>query len=172
MLKRHLPLTGASFGALLFAIATALYPGGTRASPNSVGYDWAQNYVSTLFEATAINGAANPARYAAVPAMFFGCISVTAIFKHLATKHNSRPMQKLIAIGGIGSMLFAFLAVTTPLHDLLLGIGLLMFMGAAFATLKLQHELRQTKLFFFGIVSIAMLAARCMWPNAILPMAR
>lgn len=158
-LKRTLPVIGIAVGSLLFVVATLFYPGGTRTSINSVGYDWAQNYVSTLFEPVALNGAVNPARHIAIPAMLSGCVSVATIFGHLAIKCNARSMQKLIALGGTGSMVFAFLAVTTPLHDQLLGIGLLMFMGAAIATLKLQRWLRQSRLVFFGTASIAMLAA-------------
>lgn len=159
LLKFTLPIAGVAVASLLFVVATALYPGGTRTSINSVGYDWAQNYVSTLFEPVALNGAVNPARHIAIPAMLSGCISVVAMFGHLAIQRTARPMQKLIALGGTGSMVCAFLAVTTPLHDLMLGIGLLMFFGAALATLKLQRLLRQTRLFFFGMASIAMLAA-------------
>lgn len=55
-------------------------------------------------------------------------------------------------------MVYAFLAVTTPMHDLLVNIALLSFLAAALATLQMQHAVRQTTLVLFGMACLALLA--------------
>ena len=157
MTKQYLPLIGIVVSILLFVGAAAYYPGGTLDATNLAGYDWTQHYISTLFAATALNGAANPARYFAIPAMLFLCVSVAAVFKHLSRQSPSKLGQTTIQTGGIGSMVYAFLAVATPLHDLLMNIALLFFLAAAVATLHLLYTMRQTTLALFGIACLACL---------------
>ena len=67
MLKYHLPVIGVLAAFCLFVVAAIYYPGGTMDSASTVGYSWAHNFVSSLFASRAPNGAANPARYIAVP---------------------------------------------------------------------------------------------------------
>jgi hypothetical protein len=69
--KRSLHAIGIALSICLFVVAAAHYPGGTLDSISSAGYDWKRYFISTLFAAKAINGADNPARYFAVPAMLF-----------------------------------------------------------------------------------------------------
>jgi predicted acyl esterase len=59
--RSHLPLLGIVISMCLFFVATTYYPGGTADSATSVGYDWAHNFISSLFAAKALNGA--PVRY-------------------------------------------------------------------------------------------------------------
>lgn len=69
MFKYHLPAIGVPAALCLFVVAAIYYPGGTMDSACTVGYSWAHNFVSSLFASRALNGAANPAGYVAVPAM-------------------------------------------------------------------------------------------------------
>ena len=56
-----LPLALAA-GTFLFLVAAARYPGGSQRDATAPGFAWADNYVSNLFPATAVNGAPNASR--------------------------------------------------------------------------------------------------------------
>jgi len=57
--KRYSTLFAIILAVSLLLIAIMVYPGGSRADKNSVGFDWKNNYVSNLFTETAINGSHN-----------------------------------------------------------------------------------------------------------------
>jgi hypothetical protein len=84
-------------------VATTYYPGGTTDSATSVGYGWAHNFISSLFAVKALNGAANPARIVAIPAMLVLCVSIGALFKSVSNKSPSKIHRKTIEISGIGA---------------------------------------------------------------------
>jgi hypothetical protein len=153
---RHLPLIGIVIGVSLFFVAAAYYPGGTTDSATSVGYDWARNFICSLFAARALNGAANPARFVAIPAMLMVCVSIGALFKSISNKSTSGIQRKAIEIGGIGSMVYAFLAIT-PMHNLMVNIALTFALIALFATLHLLYVKRRSLLFFVGSACILLL---------------
>ncbi len=62
MLRRHWPSIGAVAALGTLTIAMRRYPGGTTTSAATVGYRLFENFISTLFAKTALNGAPNPAR--------------------------------------------------------------------------------------------------------------
>src|SRR5437762_3592279 len=98
VIKRYLPLAGILSSFVLFVLAAARYPGGTLESADLVGYDWTRHYISTLFAAAALNGAANPSRFFAIPAMAIFCLSIAVVFKSVSLKSGSRPLRKTIEI--------------------------------------------------------------------------
>src|SRR5262245_35293454 len=114
MKMNQLPLAGVLASFALFGAATLLYPG---------GYDWTRDFISTLFAPTTPAGAPNAARYVAALAMFVLCLSLAVVFKLVSRRVRGRTLRKTLEIGGIGSMVYAFLAVT-PMHDLVLAIAL------------------------------------------------
>lgn len=154
--KSHLPLLGIILSLCLFFVATTCYPGGTTDSATSVGYDWARNFISSLFAPKALNGAANPARLVAIPAMLVFCVSLGALFKSISNQSPARAFRKTIEISGIGAAVYAFLVVT-PMHDLMINIGLPFDLIALFATLHLLYVMRRSLLFFVGSVCILLL---------------
>jgi hypothetical protein len=156
MKKRHLPLIGILVSVVLFALSGSYYPGGTSDSPDSAGYDWSRNFISTLFAPIALNGAANPARRLAIPAMLVFCISIGVLFRNISRKVKSRFHRKTIEIGGIGTAIYAFLVVT-PMHDLLVSIALLFFLVAVLATLHLLYVEGHMGLFYSGITCLTLL---------------
>jgi hypothetical protein len=147
MKKGYLALVGVLASFVLFGLSTARYPG---------GYDWAHHFVSTLFHPTALNGAENAARPIAVLAMFMFCVSMGILFKGISSKGKSRFHKKTIEIGGIGSMVYAFLVVT-PMHDLLVTIGFLFFVAAMLATLHLLYVERHPRMLYAGIICLLLL---------------
>jgi hypothetical protein len=155
-LRSHLPLLGIVVSVCLFFVAATYYPGGTTDSATSVGYQWAHNFLSSLFAPIALNGAANPARYVAILAMLVLCVSIGVLFKSISNKSTSKIHRKMIEIGGIGSAVYAFLVVT-PMHDLMVDIGLSFALIAQLATLHLLYVMRSWRLFFVGSVCIVLL---------------
>jgi hypothetical protein len=63
--------------------------------------------------------------------------------------------QKTIEIAGIGSMVYAFLVVT-PMHDMLVGVGLVFFVTAMFVTLHMLYLERNFGMLDAGIVCLAL----------------
>ncbi len=155
-LRSHIPLLGIVISVCLFFVATTYYPGGTTDSAATVGYEWAHNFVCSLFAPVALNGAPNPARYVAIPAMLVLCISIGVLFKIISNKSTSRIHRKTIEIGGIGSAVYGFLVVT-PMHDLMIDIVLPFALVGLLATLHLLYVLRSWRLFFMGSVGIVLL---------------
>lgn len=119
-------------------------------APHTIGYNWSSNTISALFQPTAISGAANPARYVAVPAVLLYCISMGFVFKRISRKAATNKHQKVIEIGGVGSMVYAFLVVT-PMHDLMVTIALLFFVVAVSGILHSLYTAKKFHLVVFGI---------------------
>jgi len=155
MLKYHWPAIGIAIALCLFVVAAMYYPGGTTDSAVTIGYNWAHNFVSSLFAARALNGAPNPARVIAIPAMLLMCVSLGVMFRRIAMKVNSRVHKQTIEIGGIGAMVYAFLVVT-PMHDLMVTIGLLFWLVALFATMHALSIERRGLLSGWGALCIAL----------------
>ena len=145
----HLPLTGVFASFVMFAMAALFYPG---------GYDWSRDFLSTLFAPSTATGATNPARSLAVVAMFVFCLSVAVLFKMVSSRATGRGLGKTLEIGGIGSMVYAFLVVT-PMHDLLIGIALLFFVSAMSAALRLASLEGRPVLFWSGLMGLGLLLA-------------
>lgn len=150
-----MPVIGIAVALCLFVVATIYYPGGTTDSASTVGYSWTHNFVSSLFASRALNGAANSARYFAILAMLFFCLGLGLMFKRISIKVRSRIHKKTIEIGGIGSMVYGFLVVT-PMHDLMVSIGLLLGLAALFATTHALYVERRRLLFVWGSICIAL----------------
>lgn len=116
------------------------------------GYDWARHYISTLFITGGIT-----ARSLAIAAMLLLCSSLSIVFSGVSSKAPSTWLRKGIAIGGIGSMVYAFLAVVTPMHDLLVNIALMFFLVATVAILQMLARARQAALLIAGLACLASL---------------
>ena len=112
-----------TFGILIFiglsVYAASLYPGGSQADINSVGFDWVNNYWCNLMLENALNGQENPARPIAILAMIILCSSVTLNYFYFATIfEKNRIWKMIIKISGTLSMLSAVFIFTTY-HDIM-----------------------------------------------------
>lgn len=154
--KTHGPTIGLLASACLFVLAAAYYPGGTTFSASTVGYDWTRNFIATLFAPTALNGSANAARSFAIPAMLLLCASLAFVFKNISRKAKSKVHRKTIEIAGIGSMVYSSLVVT-PMHNLMVNIGLLFFVAAVLATLHALYVERELRLLLVGLLGLVLL---------------
>lgn len=153
-LKNYVSAIGIALALCLFVAATMNYPGGTTDSPNTVGYSWTHNFISTLFAPRALNGEANPARYFAVLSMLSLCLSIGLMFKQISTRVRSRVHGKTIEIAGIGTAVYSFLVVTR-MHDLMVTIGLVFSLVALVATAHALYAERRWLLFGWGSLCIA-----------------
>jgi hypothetical protein len=111
---------------LFFTIAVWIYPGGTYQNKNTVGFSWTENYISNLFEATALNGAENRSRIWAYFGVFFYSITCAVFFVNMSRKIPDKGSANVIKYIGILTMPVTFL-IATPLHNLMLNISNLLF---------------------------------------------
>ncbi|MDB5013068.1 MAG: hypothetical protein JWQ25_1270 [Daejeonella sp.] len=121
MLRKYSILLSLIISIVLLVIATLYYPGGSQLDKNSIGYDWANNYLSNLFGEKAVNGAHNPSQFWAVFGMLFLCVSFALFFIEFSKKISSKSSARIIRYCGVSAMIFAFLAVT-PYHDTMIMI--------------------------------------------------
>ena len=159
MTRRDLPLFGIAASLPLFALAAAHYPGGNDWDREAVGFRFAENYVCALFQPLALNGAENAARKFAVPAILLLCVSMAYMFWAVSRESRERATRKTIEIFGIGAMVYTFLGVNTPMHDLLVVIAAAFFGVAALGMLRLLHASRRRIGLLGGWLCLALLIA-------------
>jgi len=117
LIVNRIPLIGILCFVLLFIFSSTLYPGGSQADVNSVGFDWVHNYWCNLMRVNGINGAINPARPFALFALIMLCGSIAVFAYQFAEFSNlSELWKKIIKWGGILSMSSATL-LPTAYHD-------------------------------------------------------
>lgn len=142
MSLRWVPLIGVLVGVGCFGGATSLHPG---------GYDWSRDYLSTLLRA-----ASCPARTLAIAGLLLFSASIGLVFERLARAAESSRTAKVIRIGGIGSMVYASLAIT-PMHDLMVTIALLFFVTGVLALLQALSASREIWFLVAGFGSLGLL---------------
>jgi len=107
----------------LYGYSSTLYPGGSEADLNHLGFDWANNYWCNLMNELAMNGEVNPARPFAISAMMILCLSILVFFIQFARRMATNLFwKKIIPIFGIISMIFAAL-ISTQYHDSMISLS-------------------------------------------------
>lgn len=150
-LLRLFPLFGILAYVSLFCFSSTLYPGGSKADANSIGFDWVHNYWCNLLNDAAINGAPNPGKTFAVIAMIILCTSVLVFFVNFGLNFaKGKIWKRFILIGGTLSMLFAFL-ISTKFHDLM---TILSSIFGLFALIGIMLELYQSQLTYYKIGAV------------------
>lgn len=147
----YLPIIGILLFWGLFFYAATLYPGGSPADINSIGYDWVHNYWCNLLSINATNGKPNPARTIAILAMIILCLSLLFFFIQFANKVvQHKTWQKVILYGGSFSMLFAVF-IFTEYHDLMTTLSSVF---GVFAVLGIIQALYKSELNFYKITGV------------------
>lgn len=131
MVKKYSVLIGISIAVLLLLMATFVYPGGSLADKDSVGFVWSKNFISNLFAAKAVNDSDNPSRVWADTGMIFLAVSFALFFVKFSKKIPVKSAANVIKYLGAGGMLFTFLIVT-PLHDVMITISSTLFLVSLF----------------------------------------
>ena len=132
----------------LYIYSTLLYPGGSQANLDYIGFDWVNNYLCNLFNEQGMNGQINPARPIAITSMIILCFSLMLFFIQFARKQATSSFWRLvIPISGITSMLFTILLVT-KYHDLMTSISSIF---GAIAVIGIIWEVYKSKLNTFKL---------------------
>ncbi len=149
-LLTYLPTIGILIFFGLFVYAASLYPGGSQADINSVGFDWS-NYWCNLMLGKALNGQDNPAQPVAILAIIILCSSVTLNYFYFADFFEKNRIWKLIIkIAGTISMVAAVFIFTTY-HDTM---TTLLSVFGAIGILAIIRTLYKNKMIWFIITGI------------------
>ena len=145
-----------TFGILIFlgmsVYSTSLYPGGSQADANSVGFDWANNFWCNLMAENGVNGLKNRARPIAVFASIILSLSMILFFFHFA-KHfvKDSVWKNIIKVTGTISMSSAIF-IFTKFHDIM--TTLLSVFGVV-VIIGIIRTLHKNNMTFFKISGIA-----------------
>ncbi len=149
------PIFGILVFVILYIVAALLYPGGSQADKNSIGFSWVNNYWCNLLNEKAINNQYNSAKPFAVAAMLVLCFTLS-LFWFLFAKHMqiAKRLKLIIQISGTLSMVSAFLLLANINHDLAINIASSL---GVIATIGAFIGLYTNKLYFlfaFGLLII------------------
>lgn len=151
------PLMGIGAFIQLYLVATLLYPGGSQANPQSIGFSWLHNYWCNLFNVEAINGQLNPARPVALLAMLILCVSLAMLWYILPNLFAfNRISSKIIQGTGLLSMLLAGL-IFTPYHDLFINLAGLLGLITLLYTFSGLYQGQYKNLFWLGCSCLALM---------------
>ena len=118
-LLKYLPTIGIIIFICIYIYASNLYPGGSQADINSMGFDWSNNYWCNLMRENGLNGVKNDARPIALIGIILLCGSMIVFFFQFAN-HFERNLnwRMAIKISGILAMLSASF-IFTEYHDIM-----------------------------------------------------
>lgn len=117
ILVNYVPSIGIVLFLLLFIYSSTLYPGGSQANIDTLGYDWVNNYWCNLMVKIAVNGEINHARPYAITGIIILCISLLLFFFQFAITFQKKNIwRNIFLISGLFSMLSASL-IFTSYHD-------------------------------------------------------
>jgi hypothetical protein len=157
-LLRLLPTLGIFIFMGLYVYSTSLYPGGSQADLNSIGFDWRNNYWCNLMSENGMNGHVNPARPVALIAMVILCSSMTLFFFQFANYfEKNRNWKMTIKIAGTLAMLSAVF-IFTRFHDVMTTI--LSFCGVI-GIIGIIRALHKNQMTFFKVSGIICMLLIC-----------
>ncbi|TJY33929.1 hypothetical protein [Pontimicrobium aquaticum] len=149
-----LPTFGILIFVVLFVYAASLYPGGSQADINSVGFDWFNNFWCNLMLENALNGQENLARPTAFIAIIILCSSVALNYYYFASIFEKNRAWKLILkISGTISMVSAVF-IFTKYHDVMTTLLSVFGTFGIIAIMRRLHKNNMTFLKISGIVCI------------------
>jgi hypothetical protein len=123
MIKKNVILSGIIIAIILLFTATLNYPGGSLKNEFSVGFDWANNYISNLLSPQAVNGMENAARPWAVGGVLFLSASFGLFFMRFSNRIKVKSAANIIKYLGVFATLCAFLTVLPSLHDIMVTLS-------------------------------------------------
>jgi hypothetical protein len=151
------PITGIIVFALLYIIATTLYPGGNQADTTAAGFSWRHNYWCNLLNEKAMNGAANTARPVALTAMMALCVTLASFWYLLAAVQPFSSLQKKLLLGSGISSAVAGVFIFTPYHDAMINISGVMAVVAFTLLMSALYKNRWLALFYAGVFNIVLI---------------
>ena len=151
-----LPMAGMILFVVFYIIAALMYPGGSYAFPNQIGFNLKDNYLCDLLDAQTINGLQNTARTYAHIALAILCFSLMLLWvllPHLFTVKNKS--QIIMSIAGILSMVIT-LFLASEVHDVIIRIAGVFGTLALILTVLQLYKDRYIMLFYLGIICLVL----------------
>ncbi|MBC7850457.1 MAG: hypothetical protein H7Y31_12020 [Chitinophagaceae bacterium] len=153
------PVLGAILFLVLYLVATFLYPGGSQANINSIGFSWKHNYWCNLLNEIAINGQPNPARPVAMTAMIILCATLTLFWYFLPRYFTIAKFGKLvIQISSVLTAVVGMLFFTRIDHDVVTNLVSFFGLIATVATIIALYKSKWYGLFSFGLFNVLLVA--------------
>lgn len=142
---------------MLYVNAASLYPGGSQADLDSVGFDWVNNYWCNLLGENAMNGSFNPARPFAICAMVILCLSLLQFFFLFANGFDMPGQWRtIIKVSGVLSMVSAAL-ISTEYHDLMTTVSSIFGILVVVGIIKAVYSSDMTVFKWSGFVCVLLL---------------
>lgn len=153
-LLRLLPTFGILIFIALYIYTAAIYPGGSPADPNSVGYDWFNNLWCHLMDKNALNGAENPASSISIFAVVvLGGSMIIFFFLFARFFVKSRIWRITIKAAGVLAMASAAF-IFTEYHDIMTTV---LSVCGLFIIVAIIRTLFKNKMTFLAIIGIVCL---------------
>lgn len=153
-----LPVAGVLLFVMLYIRATLLYPGGSQADKNAVGFSWLHNYWCNLLNEQGINGQPNPGKWWARTGMAtLGAAVCYFWWLFFCYAGFSKPVRSSIAGCGVVAMTLT-LFLSTAGHDILVTASGFLGFITMIATFKGLYQLKWIRLFWLGIINVFFVA--------------
>ena len=156
MLNRNIVLIGIALSVLCLIVASLNYPGGSPKDPNSIGFQWTENYISDMLEFKAVNGADNKARPLAVVGVMLMGLSTGFAFVRFARKLRVKSLSVVIKYGGLLLILLTALGTIPSQHDLSVTLSIFLNLLVFFYVMV---TLLKSRLTVFKVLSVVFLAS-------------
>lgn len=146
-----LPTFGILIFISLFIYSASLYPGGSQADLNSVGFDWSNNFWCNLMRENGLNGQENLAKPVAILGIIVLASSMILFFFQFANHFVKNKFWKvIIKFSGAMAMLSAIFIFTTY-HDVM---TTLVSVFGAMVLIGLIRTLHKKQMTFFKVSGI------------------
>ena len=155
MLNKNIVFIGIALSILCLIVASLYYPGGSPKDPNSIGFQWTENYISDLLDYTAVNGADNPARPFAVVGVLLMGLSTGFAFVRFARKLRLKKLSVVIQYGGLFMIFLCILGAFPSQHDLSVTLGIIINLLVSFYVMVTLLKSRLTVLKVLSVVFLA-----------------
>lgn len=156
MLNKNIVLIGIALSILCLIVASLNYPGGSLKDPNSIGFQWTENYISDLLDYKAVNGQSNPARPFAVVGVLLMGLSTGFAFVRFARKLRLKKLAVVIKYGGLFMIFLCILGAFPSQHDLSVTLSIIINLLVSF---YVMITLLKSRLTVFKVLSVVFLAS-------------
>ena len=150
-LLKFLPTLGILVFISIYIYASQLYPGGSIADINSIGFDGRNNHWCNLMRESGLNGIQNQARPVAIAGITILCLSMIVFFIQFANYfEKSRIWNITIKISGGLAMLSATF-IFTKYHNLMTTI---LSICGTIVIIGMIRALHNNQLTFFKVMGV------------------
>lgn len=155
MLNKNIVLFGFALSISCLIVAALHYPGGSPKDPDSIGFIWAENYISDMLEYKAVNGADNPARPLAVAGAVLMGLSTGLGFLRFSRKLVLKKLSVVIKYGGLLMACTSVLVTIPVLHFPLVNVGIVVNLLVSFYITVTLFKSRLTALKALSVLFLA-----------------